>query len=449
MMKHKQKTPVRNFAIRARIYPDDQQRQTFAKTFGCCRKYWNLALEAWQQTSSVITPAAYKNDYPYLAEIDSSALCNKQLDLAKAIKNHKSNPDHFNEPQFKAKFFAKKSYSTCRNKRDDNIHLCVDENRNVTGLRLPKVKDPVSIVMHRCPPKNAELKKVTITCEPDQTYYASLLYEIPCEEYAFTGNLDNAVGIDYSSHDFGVTSDEQVLKPPHAYHNAEKRLALQKRRLSHMQGPRDEQGCKQTPSANYLKQRRRIARAEAHVRRIRKDFIEKTSTEITDRYDVIVFEDIDLRQQAKAKRTDEQKSGKRRKGPRFGKSVHDNGFGMFRNRVEQKAEEKGKLVIYIDKWFPSTQTCSVCGYRNTDLRGITSLGTRQWTCPHCKAEHDRDVNAARNIREKGKQTLVELTHKTGGFPGIASLCSDGTDHRSKRKTCSQEQKAPTSNALTH
>ena len=129
----------------------------------------------------------------------------------------------------------------------------------------------------------------------------------------------------------------------------------------------------------------RVARVHEHISNQRRAWTQKKSVEIANAYDIVGLEDIDLRGMAGALK--------------LGKSTNDNGFGMFREQLAYKLAERGKKLIIIDKWFPSSKTCHVCGYTNDGL----TLGTRQWICPACDAEHDRDYNAAINIREVGLQ----------------------------------------------
>lgn len=143
-------------------------------------------------------------------------------------------------------------------------------------------------------------------------------------------------------------------------------------------------------SANYLKQRKKVAKIHEKIANSRKDFLHKLSTKLANKYDVICVEDLDLR--AMAQRL------------RLGKSTNDNGFGMFRSYLQYKLEVQGKKFVKIDKWTPTTIVCSVCGSYHKDI--VNSLSVREWTCPDCGTHHDRDVNAAENIRSAGISLIL-------------------------------------------
>ena len=180
-----------------------------------------------------------------------------------------------------------------------------------------------------------------------------------------------ALGLDYSSPSFYVDSQGEEAGRPRLYREAEARLAREQRRLSKMQ----------KGSANYAKQKRRVALAHEYVANQRKDWIHKKSKELADQWDYISVEDINLRGMAGCLK--------------LGKSTNDNGFGMFRTVLAYKMADRGKQFVKIDKWYPSSKTCSECGMIH-DLR----LSDREWKCG-CGTHHQRDVNAAINIREEG------------------------------------------------
>ena len=169
---------------------------------------------------------------------------------------------------------------------------------------------------------------------------------------------------------------------PKSYRKSEEKLAGLQRKLSRM-----EEG-----SANHQRMKTRIARLHRKIRDQRLDFVCKEAASLASQYDVVVVEDIDLRAMAQ--------------GLKLAKGLNDNGFGMFRDRLSRKLEEKGSVLVKVSRWFPSSQTCHACGHV---LEGGDRLGLsdREWTCPACGARHDRDVNAAVNIREEGKRIFLE------------------------------------------
>ena len=209
-------------------------------------------------------------------------------------------------------------------------------------------------------------------------YYISVLTEYEYKIPERVLDKSKSLGLDYSSHDFYV--DSQGRSPEnlhHCYRNLQNKLAFHQRKLSHMiKG-----------SNNYQKQKVIIARIHEKISNQRKDFIEKESTRLAQRYDIICLEDINLRNISQSLK--------------LGKSTLDNAFGMFRQRLEQKMSLEGKKVIKVDKWFPSSKMCRFCGCVHKDLK----LSDRVWICG-CGATLNRDENAAINIKNEGLKQLV-------------------------------------------
>lgn len=368
-----------NRAIRYRAYPTPEQETFFANTFGCVRFVWNQMLgdaiyfhEAADQFF-IPTPAKYKKEYPFLRDTDSLALANTQLDLKKAFKNFFEENTGF--PNFKNKKRSKLSYTTnCQvaTKKDGTRNPTVYLGKNF--IRLPKVGD-VRIVKHRSPKNGWRLKSATVEKTSTGKYFISVLFE-------FTENIEpvqvrRAVGLDYSSSDFSVDDCGNRAHYPKYYRAAEERLAHEQRRLSRMV----------KGSCNYLQQKAKIASIHERIANQRKDFCHQLSRKIANSYDAVFVEDINLRGMAG--------------GLHLGKSTNDNGFGLFRLFLEYKLAEQGKVFHKIDKWYPSSKTCNNCGFVNSNL----TLSDREWTCPSCGLTHDRDVNAAINIKQEGLRSL--------------------------------------------
>ena len=179
-------------------------------------------------------------------------------------------------------------------------------------------------------------------------------------------------------HELYMSSEGEVPAYPRFYRLAEEKLAREQRKLSH---------CV-LGSKNYRKQRRKVALCHEKVANQRRDFLHKRSRALVNQFDMVAIEDLNMQGMSKALR--------------FGKSVHDNGWGMFTTFLSYKLEEQGKSLVKVDKFFASSQLCHVCGYKNPDTK---NLDVREWTCPCCHAHHDRDQNAAINIREEGKRIL--------------------------------------------
>jgi len=362
-----------NKAYKFRIYPTAEQRELFAKTFGCVRFVYNRMLsdknDHYHRTGKMldITPARYKEEFPWLKEVDSLALANAQLNLQRAYKSYYEVPGT-GSPGYKTKRAARQSYTT----------NCVNGNIRLTkgSLRLPKV-GCVKIRQHREIPEEYKLKSVTISRNASGTYYASILYEYEVPEHRIVPQT--FLGLDYAMRGLYVDSSKAAAEYPGFYRKAEARLKKEQRRLSLMK----------KGSKNREKQRRKVAKLHEKTANQRKDFLHKQSRQITNAYDCICIEDLNMKGMSQSLH--------------FGKSVLDNGWGMFTGFLEYKLKEEGKQLVKVDKHFASSQLCSCCGYQNPATK---DLSVRRWICPSCGSEHDRDVNAAINIRNEGMRIVL-------------------------------------------
>ena len=365
-----------NKAYRYRLYPTTEQKIMFAKTFGCARFIYNKMLgdrlDYYKETGKKLnnTPAQYKSEFPWLKEVDSLALANAQLNLNKAYNNFWNNRRHFGKPRFKSKKTGHCSYST--NNQKGSVRL--DGNK----VKLPKV-GWVKLCLHRPLMENSTIKTVTISRTPTGKYYISILVEY--ENQILPIIPKNFLGLDFAMHGLYVASDEDDADYPNFLRKAEKRLAKAQRKLSK----------RQKGSHNRDKQRLRVAKLHEKIANQRHDFLHKKARYLVDRYDAIGIEDISVKAMAKHK-----KGGKFS----FGKSVADNGWNMFTNILEYKLAWQGKQLIKIDKWYPSSQLCHICGYQNDETK---NLSVREWDCPACGSHHNRDKNAAINIREEARR----------------------------------------------
>jgi putative transposase len=355
-----------NRAIKCRIDPTREQRVLFEKTFGCCRFLYNRMLTdrltgEYMGEAVRPRPAMYKKEFPWLKEVDSLALTNVQLDLEAAYKKHHKD-SKTGYPRYKSRHHSRRSYTT-------NV---VNNNIRIEGkkIRLPKA-GMVRIKVHRDIPEGWELKSVTVSMEGSGKYYASLLFEVPeCESQADgTDREKEYLGIDFAMSGLAVFSDGTRAEYPGYYRIAEKKLAREQRKLSHC-----EKG-----SRNYEKEKRRVAACHEKVKNQRKDFLHKLSRKLSDEYDVIGVEDIDMKVMSRSMH--------------FGKSVMDDGYGMFRSMLEYKLSERGKELVKVGRFFPSSKRCSCCGEIKKDLK----LSDRIFIC-ECGNVLDRDVNAAINIK---------------------------------------------------
>lgn len=365
-----------NKAYKYRLYPTAEQEVMFAKTFGCVRFIYNKMLadrlDYYKETGKHLnnTPAQYKTEFPWLKEVDSQALAYTQLHLNQAYKNFWKNRKHFRKPRFKAKKDRHCSYSTY------NTNSCIRVEGN--KIRLPKV-GMVKLRLHRPLMENSAIKTVTISKTPTGKYYISILVEY--ENQILPVIPEKFIGLDFAMNGLYVASDGDDANYPGFLRKAEKRLAKAQRKLSK----------RQKGSYNREKQRLRVAKLHEKIANQRKDFLHKKSHYLTNRYDAVGIEDISVKAIAKHKKG---------VAPRFGKFVNDNGWHMFTNMLDYKLVWQGKQLVRINKWFPSSQLCHVCGYQNKETK---NLAVRRWDCPVCGSHHDRDKNAAINIREEARR----------------------------------------------
>lgn len=365
---------IKNKAYCFRIYPNKDQIIYFSKVFGCCRFIYNKMLsdkiEYYKENKKElkVTPASYKSDFPFLKEVDSLALSNVQLNLNNAFKKFFKEP-HVGFPKFKSKKISKQSYTT--NNQKGTIKL------EDGFIKLPKI-GLVKIKMHREIPDNYLIKSATIVKEPSNVYYVSVLfeYENQVQENNFT---DKVLGLDYSMHELYKDSEGNEPSYPKYYRQSEKKLARENRKLSKMK----------KGSNNFAKQKLKLAKIYAKVKNQRNDFLHKESKRLADNYNVICIENLNMKAMSQMLN--------------FGKSVLDNGWGMFTSFLAYKLKDQGKKLIKIDRFFASSQTCHVCGYKNVLVK---NLAVREWVCPTCNTIHDRDMNAAINIKYEGMKHLA-------------------------------------------
>jgi putative transposase len=372
-----------NKAIKYRVYPTTEQSILFAKTFGCCRKVWNLMLsdkkESYKATGRFVevTPAKYKNEYPYLKEVDSLALANKQMDLQAAFRNcfSKSRKKKNGFPKFKSAKRSRKTYTT--NNQKGTVAIIGN------GIRLPKV-GIVKAVIHRQPDTDWVVKSATVSRESDGKYYISVLFELETPVIDYTADINNAVGLDYASD--GLYTDNNGGKGTNHkyYRESHTKLAKEQRRLSRKIG--NKKGSEK--SHNYLKQLRKVNKIHRHIANQRLDNLHKISTEIANRYDVVCVEDLNMRSMSN-------------KGFGNGKATLDNGYGLFLKMLEYKLSDRGKYFVKVDKWFPSSQICHNCGTVHPEMK---DLSNRVMDCD-CGCHIDRDKNAAQNILQEGLRLL--------------------------------------------
>lgn len=246
-------------------------------------------------------------------------------------------------------------------------------------IKLPKV-GWVKIKAHR--QVEGTIKTVTISKTPSGKYFVSILTEYENQVLPIIPKI--FLGLDYAMNGLFVASTGERANYPRYYRRAQKKLRRVQKKFSRSK----------IESQNRERCRVELSRIYEKVTNRRKNFLQKLSTKLVNIYDAIAIEDLDLKAMAKRKR-----------GERFsfGKSISDNGWAMFTRMLEYKLEWQGKALVKIDKWYPSSQLCSECGYQNSETK---NLSVREWTCPKCGAHHDRDHNAAINIKNEGMRILA-------------------------------------------
>ena len=373
-----------NSAIKYRLYPTSEQKIMFAKTFGCCRKVYNLMLsekiESYKTTGKfvAVTPAKYKKDFPYLKEVDSLALANVQLNLQSAFRNHfdRNRRKKTGFPKFKSAKHSRKSYTT----NNQNGTVAIIDNRYI---RLPKI-GKVKAVIHRVPGTDWKLKSATVSCSSDDRYYVSVLFEYENSASTYVVDENNAIGMDYASDGLYVDDKGNIGTNHKFYRESHKKLAKEQRKLSRKKGSRKGED----KSHNYLKQQRKVNRIHTHIANQRKDNLHKISAEIANQYDIVCVENLNMRNMSN-------------RGFGNGKATLDNGYGMFLDMLEYKLANRGKYLVKVDKWYPSSQICHCCGKRHPEMK---DLRIRTMRC-ECGYVMDRDRNAAMNIKKEGLRIM--------------------------------------------
>ena len=374
-----------NRAIKYRAYPTTEQSIKFAKTFGCCRKVYNLMLsdkiESYKSTGkfAVVTPAKYKKDYPYLKEVDSLALANKQLDLQEALRNcfSKSRKKNNRFPKFKSAKHSRKSYTT--NNQHGTVAVTDD------SIKLPKI-GYVKAVIHRKPDNNWAVKSATVSKESDGKFYISILFEFADAVNSYVANITNAIGLDYASDGLYVDNNGNVGTNHKYYRESHDKLAKAQRKLSRMQGAKKHE----VKSNNYRKLLYKVNKIHRHIANQRLDNLHKISTEIANQYDVVCVETLNMKSMSN-------------KGFGNGKATLDNGYGKFLSMLEYKLSERNKYFVKVDKWFASSQICHCCGSVHPEMK---NLAIRTMKCD-CGLTISRDQNAAINILHEGLRMLNE------------------------------------------
>ena len=371
-----------NKAYRFRIYPTIEQETMIRKTFGCVRFIYNQMLAERQKTYEQYkddhaqlkqhryrTPAGFKTEFEWLREVDSLALCNGELNLKKAFKNF-FRDKRVGYPKFKSRKNPIHSYTT--NNQNGTIRI-TEEGKQV---RVPKLGE-IRVKLHRQIPQGYAIKSATISRSGTGKYHISILTEYAVRMEPVVPRAEKVMGLDYSSKGLYVDHTGTPAEYPQYLRQMEARLKTEQRTLS-----RRKKG-----GSNWQKQKLRVAKLHEKVSNQRKDFLHKESGRLAEAWDAIAIEDLNMQTMSQTLS--------------LGKSTMDNGNGMFRSFLSYKLAERGKPLVRIDKWFPSSRLCGTCGTINKEL----TLKDRVWICGGCNTTHQRDENAAWNIQVEGIRML--------------------------------------------
>jgi putative transposase len=374
--------------LKVRIYPNSEQEIALAKSFGCSRFVWNYYLNRtntqYQETgkglsycdmAKDLTQLKKVSDYEWLQEVTAATLQQTLKNLESAFKNFFAKRAKF--PKFKSKH------------RKQSIRYpesCLIKNG---GLKLPKlgiVKASISKSI------NGKIKSVTVSQTSTDKYFAAILFEAD----DLTSNKEGKI----SGIDLGLTSLVTVFDGENCYkvdpiqptRKYAKRLRRRQKALS-----RKDKG-----SNNRRSSVKKVAKVHEKITNTRQDFLHKLSRQLVDDNQVIVAENLCVKGLARTK---------------LAKSIHDAGFGMLLNFLGYKLEREGGLLIQVDRFFPSTKLCNCCKFKNN----LLNLSIREWVCSSCQTQHDRDENAAKNIREEG----IKILSNTVGHTEFQACGEDG------------------------
>ena len=374
-------------ALKMRIYPNEKQKAKIDKTLGACRFVYNHMLvrnkKVYERRGKHLSCnemqnllPAMKNYLPWLKDADSQALKHSCRQLNTAYDRFFKKKSGF--PKFHSKRMSRQSYTTTKKTGIDYDA----ENRKVKLPFLGWMRCSDNRILN-----NPEFKYATISRQNGK-YYVSIAYSTEKTVHPVAVSESQALGLDYKSNGLYVDSEGNVANMPKWFRDSQAKLKKEQRKLRNKIGSKKEE----PKSHNYSKQLQKVRSLHEHIANQRLDYLQKESTRLANQYDTILIEDLNMKAIAN-------------KGFGNGKATLDNGWGMFTTMLDYKMAERGKHLQKIDRWFPSSQTCSVCGCVNENLK---DLSIRKWTCLECGTEHDRDINVAINIKQEGLRLLEAI-----------------------------------------
>ena len=371
------------------MYPNTEQQELLGKYFGCTRFVYNYFLnermEQYKTTqksdnfytqSKKLTQLKKQDDYGWLKEVNSQSLQFTLRCLDTAYVNFFRGNSRF--PRFKSKK-SKNSFTV------PQACSVVDNS-----ISLPKFKSTIKIKKHQ--DISGNVRSMTISEDCDGKYYVAILTE---QSYEPIQKSNKSVGIDLGLKDFVITSDGKVYKNHRYTKKYERQLSKAQKHLSR----------KKKDSRSFENQRRKVVKIHKKISNSRNDVLHKVSTGLVRNYDIICCEDLNVKGMIK--------------NHKLAKHIADASWGTFINYLEYKCEREDKTLVKINRYFPSSQTCSECGYINQNTK---DLSVREWTCPKCGVHHNRDLNAAINILREGLTTLSAGTADYTGGDDVRLAC---------------------------
>lgn len=365
---------VQYTTIKVRLYPTEAQAELFENTFGCCRYIWNHMLADQQRfyletdQHFIPTPAKYKKEAPFLKDVDNQALIQEHNKLSQAFRVFFKSPEAFGYPRFKKKKTDRDSFSACNHVFESGPTIYTTKD----GIRMTKA----GIVKARFS-RRAEvwwrLRRVTVEKTKSGKYFCSILYE--CEMKTpepVAPTPETTLGLKYSMGHFYVADNGDMADPPRWLKQSQEKLAKLQQRLNRMQ----------PGSRNYQEAVQKYREIHEHIANQRRDFIHKESSRIANGWDAVCVRADALDEMA-------------RNAPQGNAS--NSGYGAFRECLRYKLARQGKQLIVVNRYELTTRTCSMCGF----VQDSVSYRRRIWICPKCGATHNREVNAAKNIKSQG------------------------------------------------
>ena len=375
-------------AIKVRLYPNNEQEQTLNKTLGCYRFVYNHMLALKQEAynrdktnlglcelSKYLFGTLLKDEqYAWLKEVNTKVTHEAIRQMLSAYNNffkqHKGFPKFKSKKDKQSALFSLQAISRCNTFETRHISLTKP---------LKNIKFRCSdLYLRRLQKYNKNIRSATLSKTKSGNFFLSILIEMEDTELKKFEHTDKQVGIDLGVKNFVITSDGYVFENKHFLKKEEKKLNRLQRQLSR----------KVKGSNNREKQRVKIAKLFERMTNKKDAYIHYVVNELLKSYDTIFMEDLNVQGMLR--------------NHSLAKAISEVGFSRLKQVITTKALDNGKQVIFIDRFYPSSKTCSVCGYKKDDLK----LSDREWTCPNCGKKHDRDINAAVNILLEGKRMLT-------------------------------------------